>query len=298
MPSGHHTTDSRPAQQAQTGASAGAARRRPRPERRVERALLLRRFPYAESSLVVQVLGQVSGRVHLVAKGAYRPKSATYGILDLFDTLELEWTHAGERELQTLRRAAILVRRRGVHADLERYRAGLTTLELAGLAAQPGSDTRALFESVTEALDSLAAGLTPPLATLCRFELDFLGELGLSPALSACAACGRPAPALPPTARRGPEPRVAFSAGAGGRLCHACAADAQRAGRRVGTLPERILSIARAFCERDPSTAQLAPEELLRVRDFVARFVEFHLESRPKTYKTFLAAPNRNAAQP
>jgi hypothetical protein len=37
---------------------------------------------------------------------------------------------------------------------------------------------------------------------------------------------------------------------------------------------------------------------LERLRDFVARFVEFHLESRPRSYRGFLLAPNRNAAAP
>ena len=35
--------------------------------------------------------------------------------------------------------------------------------------------------------------------------------------------------------------------------------------------------------------------ELERVRDFVARFLEVHLESRPSSYQRFLAAHNRNA---
>jgi len=34
---------------------------------------------------------------------------------------------------------------------------------------------------------------------------------------------------------------------------------------------------------------------LERVHDFVARFLEFHLESRPKSLRAFLSASNRNA---
>jgi hypothetical protein len=33
---------------------------------------------------------------------------------------------------------------------------------------------------------------------------------------------------------------------------------------------------------------------VVRVRDLAARFLEYHLESRPKSYRQFLAAPNRN----
>ena len=54
-----------------------------------DRALLLRRFPYGESSLVVQALTREHGRVHLIAKGVYRPSARFYAALDLFDTLEI-----------------------------------------------------------------------------------------------------------------------------------------------------------------------------------------------------------------
>jgi hypothetical protein len=31
-----------------------------------------------------------------------------------------------------------------------------------------------------------------------------------------------------------------------------------------------------------------------RVRDLIARFLEYHLEGRPKSYRQFLSVPNRN----
>ena len=67
-----------------------------------DRALLLRRFPYGESSLVCHALSRTHGRVHLLAKGAYRPTSRFYAALDLFDTLELEWNATPGRELAVL----------------------------------------------------------------------------------------------------------------------------------------------------------------------------------------------------
>ena len=54
-----------------------------------DNALLLRRFPYGESSLVVHALTRAHGRVALLARGAYRPKSAYCGVLDLFDKHDL-----------------------------------------------------------------------------------------------------------------------------------------------------------------------------------------------------------------
>ena len=43
-----------------------------------------------------------------------------------------------------------------------------------------------------------------------------------------------------------------------------------------------------------PAAGTIRAPELERVRDFVVRFLEYHLESRPRSYRGFLAVPNRN----
>jgi len=262
---------------------------------RRDHALVLKRYVFGESSLVVHVLTRNHGRVPLVAKGAYRPTSGYFCVLDYFDTLELEWS-PGAAELAPLRRGAVAVRRRRVAADLARYRAGLSAVELAELASRPGADEGRLFEHLSSALDALDAAdpdapggsSTDPGRTLVVFELRFLQNLGLAPALTACAACGGAAPPLPPS-----RARVAFSAGAGGRLCRRCADEARASGRRVGTLPLDVVEAAQALAAGERPA--LAPELLVRVRDFVERFLSHHLETLPKTYRSFLSAPNRNA---
>jgi recombinational DNA repair protein (RecF pathway) len=134
-----------------------------------------------------------------------------------------------------------------------------------------------------------------------RFELAFLAHLGLAPALVECAACGGPAP---PVLRK-PEERAAFSAGAGGRLCRRCAEEARASGRRVGTLPVAVLEDGRRLA---PADATISPDTISleaismdegrveRVRDFVGRFLDYHLETRPRSQRAFLSVQNRNAA--
>jgi DNA repair protein RecO len=253
--------------------------------------LLLRRFAFGESSLVCHALTREHGRVHLLAKGAYRPTSRFYAALDLFDTLELAWSQAVGRELQVLQAASVEVRRRRIAEDLERYQAALTVLELAGIGAPESGPAPGIHALASAALDALDA-LVPPAAAVVEFELAFLQDLGLAPALSACASCGGPAPPLDPLERLGA--RAAFSAGAGGRLCAACAVQARAAGRRVGTLPVEVLERADAILARRVPAAAIDPAALTAVRDAVARFLEYHLEGRPKSYRAFLAEPNRN----
>ena len=260
---------------------------------RSDRALILRRTPYGESSLVVQLLTQRQGRVHLLAKGAYRHTSRFYCLLDLFDTLELEWNTPRGGDLGLLRAGSLVRRRRWITEDLMRYQAAGTALELGELASRPGQVNEELFALTEDLFEALArtGGADEPSPTLALvvFELRFLHNLGLAPALEHCAACGGPAPPV------GAD-RAAFSAGAGGRLCCPCAEEARRGGRRVGTIPVDVLTAASHLARPGPDPV-LSPDLLDRLRDFVGRFLDYHLETRPASHRRFLAAPNRNAPE-
>lgn len=260
-----------------------------------DRALLLKRYPFSESSLVAHLCTRERGRVHLLAKGVYRPTSRFFAALDFLDTLEIEWDHVPRRDLANLRSASILVRRRAIPDDRSRWFAANGMLELADLASRPAHPDPALFDLLESGLAELEAGRAPADSVLVAFELGYLSVLGLSPALADCAACGGPAP---PVIGRS---RAAFSAGAGGRLCRTCAEEARASGRRVGTLPVETLEDARRLQNEDvPRAAEagsaLPQERIDRVRDFVGRFLDYHLEARPRTHRSFLAHENRNAA--
>ncbi len=260
-------------------------------------ALILRRTAFGESSLVVQALTRTHGRVHFLAKGAYRHTSSYYCVLDLFDELSIEWSSVKNRELATLRRASITTRRRALCSDPLRYRRGVEILELCELAAQPGDGSSRLFELTTQALDALEDESTDALAVLVVFELRFLQNLGLAPSLRRCASCGGQAPTLQQD-RDSVARRIAFSAGAGGRLCLTCARDAKASGRRVGTLPlqlvENAAQLGKAGLE---AAATLSPDSLAEARSFTERFMDYHLETRPKSRRGESPQPRAEKSQ-
>jgi len=264
-----------------------------------DRALLLKRFAFSESSLVAHLCTREHGRIHVLAKGAYRTTSRYFAVLDFLDSLEIEWQHDPRRDLGTLRGGSVSVRRRRIPEDREAWSAAGTMLELADLASRPGHPDPELHDLLEGGLAELDAGRSGSAATLAAFELAYLVVLGLAPSLETCAACGGEAPPLhsPAAQRTGAVSRAAFSAGAGGRLCRRCAEEARAAGRRVGTLPVETLDDARAFLARGAAAGdRLPPARVDRVRDFAGRFLDYHLETRPRTHRAFLSTPNRNAS--
>ena len=251
---------------------------------------MLRRFRYRESSLVCHLLTPDHGRVAILAKGAYRPKSAYSGVLDLFDTLCLSWT-AGT-DLGNLHSGSISVRRRALSRDLDRYRAGLRILELARLGARAGHEERDLFAETEEALDALALGQQDAALVCTVFDLKFLRVQGLTPALTHCAACGSPA-----NAERSGRQRALFSPALGGRLCTPCAEvlrassdpDRFRGRRRRRPLLEEhalgSIKVAQSLLDtpwHDLPRIRLDPGRTEGLRVFVSRFLEYHLEARPR----------------
>ncbi|MFT7668713.1 MAG: DNA repair protein RecO (recombination protein O) [Planctomycetota bacterium] len=256
----------------------------------IDRALLLRRHPYSETSAVVSVLTREHGLVRILARGVHRPRSRFYAVLDYFDELELEWSPTKGGGLANLRAGRLLLRRRGITRDLDRYRAAGSILELAAVGARPSQVESPMFDLLGASLQALHLEAATPDSIRVTFQLEFLRLHGLFPALEQCAACGREAPAT-----SGPPPRVGFSAGAGGRLCTVCCVEARASGKRVGTMPLDVLAVAAKMSRGEEH--RHSPALLLRVRDFIERFLDYHLEARPRSHRLFLAENNRNAAQ-
>lgn len=269
-----------------------AAARPPRRAALEERALVLRRFRYGESSLVAHLLTPGQGRVAVLAKGAYRLKSGFFGVLDLFDTLRVGFRAQGG-ELGLVASASIERRRRGVTRSLAAYRAALCVLEVAGMGARAGTGEPELFALAEGALDLLDLGRTPPALVRAAFDLAFLEQAGLAPALEACASCGAP------PARGGRAASVPFSVSGGGRLCERCADEARARGRRIETVPLQQLRIASSLMAAPAAgleRVRLEEATLARLLAFVERFLEYHLETRPRAWERGAARTARRRA--
>lgn len=254
-----------------------------------DRVLVLRRFPYGESSLVLHVLCERHGRLALLAKGAYRPSSGYFAVFDLFDTLRVSFGAPRGEGLALVTAAEVLVRRPMIAHDLERYRAASALLELAHLAGREGTAEPGLFRWLEEGLELLAQGaLAPDLASVYG-DLGLLAVTGLEPALLHCASCG---------ARAGDEREAAFAPGQGGRLCARCAGEARARGRALEFQPAALLRIAASLRQATPATlarTHLPPQSLARLRAFVGRFLEYHLETRLRSRRAPSTAPSGSA---
>jgi DNA repair protein RecO (recombination protein O) len=255
-----------------------------RPDMLTGRALCLRRVPYGDSSLVVELLSADHGRVGLLARGAYRPTSRFCGVLDYFHRLELTWRPGSSGGLGLLIAGDRDRNRKQITLNLSRYRAAMACLELTELVSRSGQPEAGLFALLDGTLKRLDRG-ADALAEGLRFDLLALAELGLAPALRRCGSCGRRAKAA------GSETEPAwFSPAAGGRQCPTCLARAGAPGatKTHARLLEGLADLAESRAEFSPPFPGGE-----RGRGLLDRFLEQHLESRPRSLLARLPGDDR-----
>jgi DNA repair protein RecO (recombination protein O) len=238
-----------------------------------EPALLLRRHPYGESSLVLHLLTPARGRIALLAKGAYRPNSGYFAVFDFFDTLEVRGSIGPGQDLGLLRAARVRTRRADLARDLASYRVALGLVELAQATARESHGEHALFGWLEQWLDALLEGPGASGAVAVAAGLALLKSNGLAPAFLHCASCGA-------RAQESAE-ALHFSIPRGGRLCRSCADQERARGGPVESLSLNVARIAASLMESTPtmlSRTHVEPNRTRTLVECVARLLEYHLE--------------------
>ncbi len=139
----------------------------------LDRALILHRRPYRETSLLVEAFSREHGRIGLVARGANRGRARLRGLLRPFAPLLLSW--AGHGDLATLTGAE--EQQQALWLPAERLLSGLYLNELLITLLARHDPHPALFDDYWRALNGLA-GDDDEEPVLRRFEVRLLARLG------------------------------------------------------------------------------------------------------------------------
>ena len=196
------------------------------------RAIVIRTFPFGESSCVVTLFTREYGKLRALAKGAWRPKSGFDAALDLLSICQVLVLRKSTDALDLLTEACLEHRFR-VGRSQAAFLGGMDVAELLDTLTADGDPQPELFDVAHATLRTLSAPrpahdhdastteLTDGLvrALVAHTELAMLRLVGHAPALVRCAECGG-----------GFEggSRIAFGMLDGGVLCERC-----RSGKRA-----------------------------------------------------------------
>lgn len=153
-----------------------------------QRAFVLHSRPWSETSSLLDLFAESSGRITLIAKGARSKRSALKGALQPFTPLLIRFS--GRGAVKTLRNAEAVSLALPLTGKI--LYSGLYINELLSRVLEQETRFQELFFDYLQCLQALAATSTSPEPALRRFELALLEHLGYGIDFLHCAASEQP----------------------------------------------------------------------------------------------------------
>lgn len=141
-------------------------------------AILLRKYPLTETSLIVHWCSANLGLIKTVAKGARRPGSPMSGRLDLFYDVEIEMVPAKRGDLHHLKEAVVQNFRHGLQQSYLRVLAASYFVRLIEMVAERDTPIVTLHDLLQRALNWLCEH-DPSVKGVLHFEKQLTQQLGL-----------------------------------------------------------------------------------------------------------------------
>jgi len=240
-------------------------------------AIVLRRSPYSETSLIVSVFTRDYGKQRLIAKGARRQRKAGYGGIEPLTHLNIVFLHKETGGLQTLSEWHVREGFGALREELDRLYAAIYAVELVEVLTEEGDANEAVFLLLLRTLVRLSEG-EEIARTIVGFELRLLRFAGLFPLVRQCTGCGEPVEKLG---------TICFSSRRGGCVCERCLTEgdgAIRVTKRAMNLIE-LLSSDFARAER----VKLDKGALAELRGVIENYLRYILGRKPRMWR-FLRA--------
>lgn len=229
------------------------------------RAVLLRAYPYGETSRVLRFYTDRHGLLGVMARGV-RGRSGKGGTtLSTFASGDLTVYVKSQRDLQTMKDFSCTRLRGELGSDVLRFAGASVVAELVLSHADQEEAHPDLFSALEMSLDALVDVPPELVATACLAGAWRIVEaFGYAPQLDPCVRCGR---------TLAPEEMGRFDFAAGGIRCEACGEGST--GPRVGGGARVQI---RGLLNGSPSEAVSYPRRHLGLlQDFVA----YHVASGP-----------------
>lgn len=144
-------------------------------------AIVLRKFPYSESSLILTLFTRSQGKIQVIAKGARRIKSKFGAALQPLSYVQVVYYQKETRELQNLSDATLALPMPNIQRDLTKIRIGLQALELTQQVLEHHEPQPILFNLLLEILVRLDKLSGNEQHLFFAYQLKLLETLGFKP---------------------------------------------------------------------------------------------------------------------
>jgi DNA repair protein RecO (recombination protein O) len=173
-------------------------------------AIILRTFPYADTSRVVRLATRDIGVQSVIAKGAMRPRSPFGGRLQILSEGVAHFYHRPHRDLHTLRGFDVGDQHASLAGDVRRFAAAAALAELVLRTAQEEPQPQ-VYQALADGVHAIACEADAVSYVALASLWHAIAVLGFAPTADSCVRCGK---ALGESA--------SFSVTDGGLLCTSC----------------------------------------------------------------------------
>lgn len=232
--------------------------------------IVVRKIRWHETSNIVTSYTKDFGKVKLLAKGVFRPKSKLTGSLELFSLVAFVFYKKEKTELYTLSSADLLKSFSKISEEIERYAIASAGMELLDRLVTGEQSHPQIFDLTLKFLSNAETSDTKKLEPLLwAYALKLSACLGYRPKIDKCVVCGK----------KFTSSFFLFSLERGGIVCNRCAQKSE--GLIEDALYLRLsresMNWLKKIQDHDfPGDLKISPKNLKEIRGFILNFLSYH----------------------
>jgi DNA repair protein RecO (recombination protein O) len=241
-------------------------------------AIVLRQYPYRETSVLVTCLTDRFGKIKGLVKGLRVPMSRHRSPMEALTLNRLVFYDTRGGSLHLISQCDLLSSYAELTRDVEIMRLAASCAELADAVLEVEEPQPMIFRLLKDALERLSGGERRLTTVRIHFILRLLRLAGFHPQLHECVNCMQrlPAEAL---AQAGPEDGQAFwSVRQGGVLCGRCLHQDPRAEAMAPAMLEAFLACAEA-----DGPHRVDPANTEGIQQYLNQFLRWQIDRPLKT---------------
>lgn len=144
-------------------------------------AVVLRSFPYSETSIIARCYTRDHGKVSLIVKGARRKKSPMAAYFQSMNYLDIVYYYRETRSLQSVSKASFVEIWSGLNQELRKIAYGLAVIELTEKTNTENDPHPELFDELIAVLKAFNSSELRLNIIFWYFQIKLLTILGFKP---------------------------------------------------------------------------------------------------------------------
>lgn len=236
--------------------------------------IILKEIKYGETSKILNIYTKELGKISIIVKGAYNPKSKLIANTQTFSLNEFQLRKG--KNFYYITDADLVESFYSIREDIDRIVYGYYMLELIDKSVPMEQQNEKLYEVLKKGLKVLDGLNEKFLEFIIGYELKFISFLGYRPVLDRCVNCGEKHLS-----------KVKFSIDNGGLLCDKCFS-VDRYSRSINKEIYDIINSALFSPLEKLSELQVEKESLKYIHELLVDYILFNIDRKKFNSLIFL----------